>query len=72
MVLPLVLDDVFVNFDQGRTEAAFEALLEFAAGGRQVLLFTCHLHLARLAESRGVAPVWLPGHQSPRQARLAG
>lgn len=70
--LPLILDDVFVNFDQLRTEAAFETLCEFAEEGRQVLFFTCHLHLAHLAEHRGIDPVWLPGHQPPMQQRLAG
>lgn len=70
--LPLILDDVFVNFDQIRTEAAFETLRDFADEGRQVLFFTCHLHLAHLAESRGVDPIWLPGHQAPMQQRLAG
>ncbi len=70
--LPLILDDVFVNFDQLRTESAFEALRDFAGEGRQVLFFTCHLHLAHLAEQHGVAPIWLPGHNPPMQQRLAG
>lgn len=70
--LPLILDDVFVNFDQLRTEAAFETLSEFADEGHQVLFFTCHLHLAHLAEHRGIDPIWLPGHQPPMQQRLAG
>ena len=70
--LPLILDDVFVNFDQLRTEAAFETLQQLAEEGRQILFFTCHLHLANLAEQRGVAPIWLPGHHSPLQQRLVG
>ncbi|MDQ3332308.1 MAG: hypothetical protein M3552_16935, partial [Planctomycetota bacterium] len=70
--LPLILDDVLVNFDQLRTEAAFETLRDFADEGRQVLFFTCHLHLAHLAENRGIPPIWLPGHQPPMQQRLAG
>ncbi len=41
--LPLVLDDLFVEFDDDRTVAAFEILGEFAQHG-QVLYFT---HLAR-------------------------
>ena len=44
--LPLVLDDVFVNFDQTRSEAAVDTILDVAQSGQQVLLFTCHLHLA--------------------------
>jgi uncharacterized protein YhaN len=74
--LPLVLDDVFVNFDERRAEAAVELLLDFVAQQHQVLVFTCHQHLADLFESKGVDPIWLPAHsiplaeQPPR--RLAG
>lgn len=39
--LPLLLDDVFVNFDPVRAEAAAEVIAGFAAS-HQVLLFTCH------------------------------
>lgn len=60
--LPMVMDDLFVNFDQERTEAAVDTLIEFANSGQQVLFFTCHLHLARLFESRKVKTLWLPGH----------
>jgi len=58
--LPMVLDDVVVNFDQLRTEAAVRSLLEFAEQGQQILMFTCHLHLAHLFENQGVEPIWLP------------
>ncbi len=70
--LPMVLDDVLVNFDQVRTEAAVDALCEFAEENRQILFFTCHLHLAHLFETRGVEPVWLPGHGLTHQERRAG
>jgi uncharacterized protein YhaN len=70
--LPMVLDDVLVNFDQVRTEAAVDALCEFAEENRQILFFTCHLHLAHLFETRGVEPLWLPGHGLPQQERRAG
>ncbi len=41
--LPLVMDDVLVNFDPVRAAAATSALVAFGqAQGRQVLLFTCH------------------------------
>ena len=74
---PVVLDDVLVNFDQLRTEAALDTLRTFCAEetrsdgsvrpARQVLFFTCHLHLAHLFESGGVDPVWLPhNRQSER------
>lgn len=61
--LPLVLDDVTVNFDQIRTEAAVETLLNAADEGQQILLFTCHLHLAHLFEAEDVEPIWLPNHR---------
>jgi uncharacterized protein YhaN len=43
--LPIVLDDVLVNFDIERTRRAAEVLCEFAAAGHQVFLFTCHEHM---------------------------
>jgi uncharacterized protein YhaN len=43
--LPMVLDDVLVNFDIERTRRAAEVLSEFAAAGHQVFLFTCHEHM---------------------------
>ena len=43
--LPMVLDDVLVNCDAGRAKRAAEVLTRFAAGGRQVLIFTCHEHI---------------------------
>ena len=39
--LPLVMDDVLVNFDPERARLAAEVLLE-ATRDHQVLLFTCH------------------------------
>ncbi|NMC19116.1 MAG: hypothetical protein GYA33_01740, partial [Thermogutta sp.] len=53
--LPLVLDDVLVNFDQARAESACETLMDFAGEGRQVLLFTCHDHVAGLFAAAGAA-----------------
>jgi len=61
--LPLVMDDLFVNFDQERTEAAADCLLEVAAEGQQVLFFTCHEHIAHLFQRKSVEPLWLPGHK---------
>jgi uncharacterized protein YhaN len=65
--LPMVFDDVLVNFDQLRTEAAVETLLEFAEQNQQVLFFTCHLHLAHQFEARGIEPIWLPAQNAPQQ-----
>ena len=48
--LPVVLDDLLVNFSDDRASAAFSALAEL--GERtQVLLFTHHDHLVGLAEA---------------------
>ncbi len=46
--LPLVLDDVLVNFDVTRARAAALVLRDFAKRGHQVLIFTCHEHIAKL------------------------
>lgn len=43
--LPMVLDDVLVNFDAVRTQRAAEVLVDFAAGGHQLMIFTCHEHM---------------------------
>ncbi|WP_394830961.1 AAA family ATPase [Pendulispora rubella] len=51
--LPMVLDDVLVNFDEERTRGALEALSAFAER-TQVLLFTCHSRLVDLV--RDVVP----------------
>ena len=58
--LPIVLDDVFVNFDQRRTEAAVQTVIDYASDGRQLLLLTCHQHLVRLFEKAGATTVRLP------------
>ncbi|MBI2823627.1 MAG: AAA family ATPase [Planctomycetia bacterium] len=64
--LPLVLDDVLVNFDAGRARIAAELLRDFAAAGHQLLVFTCHQHIYDLFRSLGVSARELPPH--PRQA----
>lgn len=46
--LPMILDDVFVNFDAGRTRIAVSVLREFARDGHQLLVFTCHEHVWRM------------------------
>jgi uncharacterized protein YhaN len=47
--MPVVLDDVLVNFDDDRARAALRCLAELAATS-QVLLFTHHRHVLSLAE----------------------
>jgi hypothetical protein len=49
--LPLVLDDVLVNFDLDRSKAAAAVLRDFARQGHQVFIFTCHEHIAELFKS---------------------
>jgi len=48
--LPFLADDLFVNFDDDRSEAGFRVLAELAKS-TQVLFFTHHPHLARIARS---------------------
>lgn len=43
-VLPLVLDDILVNFDEQRMESCLRVLADFSSR-HQVLLFTCHGHV---------------------------
>jgi len=44
--LPLVADDILVNFDDDRARATAALLNDFARNGHQVFAFTCHRHLA--------------------------
>jgi uncharacterized protein YhaN len=48
--LPFLADDLFVNFDDERSEAGFRVLAELAKS-TQVLFFTHHSHLASIARS---------------------
>ena len=47
--LPVVFDDIFVNFDPERSRTSLMALRELCAT-HQVLLFTCHPHLVKQVE----------------------
>lgn len=51
--LPVVLDDVLVNFDEDRAMATLRALSEFSKT-TQVILFTCHRRTIALANEAGV------------------
>ncbi len=48
--LPLLADDLFVNFDDERAEAGFRVLVDVARS-TQVLFFTHHPHLLAIARS---------------------
>jgi uncharacterized protein YhaN len=64
--LPLVLDDVLVNFDTGRVKAAAALLRDFAKQHRhQILMFTCHEHIMRIFKGAKVDVRTLPGHELP-------
>ena len=61
-VLPLILDDVLVNFDSLRTMAAIQVLLDVAAmgSGRQIFLFTCHEHVCQMFRKMSIPVQTLP------------
>lgn len=40
--MPMVLDDVFVNFDDRRAQVAAKVIADVAKAGQQFLIFTCH------------------------------
>lgn len=54
-ILPLVLDDILVNFDEERMESCLLVLADLSTR-HQVLLFTCHGHV------RDAAARIIPGH----------
>jgi len=75
--LPMVLDDVTVNFDQERSEAAVKTLMDFVQDGQQVLVFTSHMHFAQMFQQHGIEPIWLPARERTEnptvwEERLAG
>jgi len=45
--LPVVFDDIFVNFDPERTRSSIKAVRELCST-HQILLFTCHPHLVEI------------------------
>jgi uncharacterized protein YhaN len=63
--LPLILDDVLVNFDCERAKAAATVLRDFAAAGHQLLVFTCHEHIMKLFKSLRVPVSQLPSNAAP-------
>jgi len=68
--LPLVLDDVLVNFDAARAKAAARVLRDFAAEGHQLLVFTCHEHIVKLFRTLKVAVTELPDHSDGGRASV--
>ena len=68
VTLPLVLDDVLVNFDTVRAESAAKVLRDFASLGHQVVMFTCHEHIMRIFHEIGVQVRVLPPQGQPGEA----
>ncbi|MDR1382997.1 MAG: AAA family ATPase [Planctomycetaceae bacterium] len=61
--LPLVMDDVLVNYDSHRAFATAKTLLNFTRegeSGRQLFLFTCHEHICRMFHALDVPVRILP------------
>lgn len=69
--LPLVLDDVLVNFDAKRAKAAAAALRDFAADGHQVLVFTCHEHLCKIFKNLKMVTHHLPANDDSEPVTVA-
>jgi uncharacterized protein YhaN len=69
--LPLVLDDVLVNFDARRAKAAAAVLRDFAEAGHQVLVFTCHEHLWKLFRDLKVSTHRLPANDDSEPVTVA-
>jgi uncharacterized protein YhaN len=67
--LPLVMDDVLVNFDDERAQRTLEVLLEIAES-RQIIFLTCHQALVELVARRlpTLEPIQLD--DTPRSAGL--
>ena len=51
--MPIVLDDVFVNFDDQRAQAVATVLAEIASAGQQMLIFTCHQRIRSIFHELG-------------------
>jgi DNA repair exonuclease SbcCD ATPase subunit len=69
--LPLVLDDVLVNFDSERAKAAAGVLRDFAATGHQLLVLTCHEHILKLFKSLKAPVSRLPSNTEPGDITIA-
>lgn len=68
VMLPLVLDDVLVNFDRDRAVHAAQTLKTFAELGHQVLMFTCHEHIVDIFHDIEVEVRLLPPQGRPGRA----
>lgn len=69
--LPLILDDVLVNFDSGRVRSTAAVLRDFARQGHQLLLFTCHEHIMQIFREVQAQVRLLPGRDAVIEERKA-
>lgn len=56
VTLPIVMDDALVNFDDTRARSAARVIVEFLAeqgSDRQMLVLTCHAHVAEIFHEAG-------------------
>jgi DNA repair exonuclease SbcCD ATPase subunit len=70
VTLPLVLDDVLVNFDSIRANNAAKVLRDFASLGHQVVMFTCHEHIMRMFHNINVQVRVLPMQGQSGEAKV--
>ncbi|MBP62534.1 MAG: hypothetical protein CMJ62_13515 [Planctomycetaceae bacterium] len=70
MDLPMVLDDVLVNFDVQRSRAAARVLRDFAKEGHQIILFTCHEHIMKMFRALRVDVRTLPDYRELAQGEV--
>jgi uncharacterized protein YhaN len=68
-MLPLVLDDVLVNFDTERVRCAASVLCEFSRQGHQVIMFTCHEHITDIFEDAEADVRVLPSRDGSTRVR---
>jgi uncharacterized protein YhaN len=78
VTLPIVMDDALVNFDDTRAQAAARTIVEFLVeqgSDRQMLVFTCHAHVATMfheagAHVRSLSDPSITWGRRPEPARL--
>ncbi len=70
VMLPLVLDDVLVNFDGDRAFHAARTLKTFAELGHQVMMFTCHQHIVEIFQEIDVEVREMPAQGAPGRATI--
>ena len=66
--LPIIIDDVLVNFDEARTRQTLSVLVDVSRSA-QVLFFTCHPHMVKLARDvvPGLQLITLPANNKDLQ-----